>query len=161
PVRYAWGLLECLWSVGYASGNPVIGDATDVELAAQYPGEPGTLFEALFACRFIELTTDGCYQIHDLIDNAPDYVKARIRMRKRRANLQSRKKGVPNRSEQSRTSDQTRPDQTRPDQGGAGAPPSPAGPATKRKRPPRTIPDPEADMDHAPSAVPRPDLDPA
>jgi hypothetical protein len=85
PVPYAWGLLECLWSVGYASGNPVIGDAADVELAAQYPGQPGTLCDALVTCRLLDVNTDGHYEIHDLIENAPDYVKARIRMRKRRA----------------------------------------------------------------------------
>jgi hypothetical protein len=59
PVPYAWGLLECLWAVGYASGNPVIGDAADIELAAQFPGEPGTLFDALLTCRLIDETGDG------------------------------------------------------------------------------------------------------
>jgi hypothetical protein len=71
PIPHAWGYLECLWSVGYASGNPVVGDAFDVELAAQYPGEPGTLLDALLACRLIDRLDDGRYQIHDLMDNAP------------------------------------------------------------------------------------------
>src|SRR4051812_26885101 len=41
PVPHALGYLECMWSVGYQCGDPVLGDATDVELAAEWPGEPG------------------------------------------------------------------------------------------------------------------------
>src|SRR5262245_39492923 len=54
PEPHVWGYMEFLWLTGYQHGNPVLGPATDVELAAKYPGMPGRLFEALLACRFIE-----------------------------------------------------------------------------------------------------------
>jgi hypothetical protein len=41
PEPQVLGLLEYMWRVGYASGNPVIGDAIDVEIAAKWRGEPG------------------------------------------------------------------------------------------------------------------------
>jgi hypothetical protein len=41
PEPQVLGLLEYMWRVGYASGNPVIGDAIDVEIAAKWWGEPG------------------------------------------------------------------------------------------------------------------------
>jgi hypothetical protein len=41
PVAHVVGYLEMMWHVGYESGNAVLGDAVDVELAAQYPGAPG------------------------------------------------------------------------------------------------------------------------
>lgn len=77
PVPHVLGYLECLWLTGYQSGNPVVGDETDVELAARYPGPTGTFFQALLQCRFIELAANNRYQIHDLMENAPGYVTAR------------------------------------------------------------------------------------
>lgn len=83
PVPHALGYLECLWEVAYEHGNPDIGDALDVELAAQWPGERGKLCDALATCGgtgragFIEQTEDGRYQVHDLFDHCPDYVHRR------------------------------------------------------------------------------------
>lgn len=77
PVPHVRGYLECMWEVGYQSGNPLIGDALDVELAAQFPGTPGKLFAALLDSRFIDCVGESKYAIHDLLDNAPDYVRKR------------------------------------------------------------------------------------
>jgi hypothetical protein len=77
PVPHVLGYLECLWEVGYQAGNPVIGDPTDIELAAEYPGETGKLFKALLDCRLIDEVGDQ-YQIHDLMQNAPEYVQRRM-----------------------------------------------------------------------------------
>jgi hypothetical protein len=81
PVPHVWGYLECIWLVGYSHGNPHLGDEIDVELAAQFPGEPGKLCQALVKCGFINRIADGKYEIHDLLDNAPDYVRKRATRR--------------------------------------------------------------------------------
>jgi hypothetical protein len=88
PEPYALGLLEFLWRVAYQDGNPRIGDGLDVELAAKWPGDQGKLCEALLNCGgpgragFIEPVPgeEGAYQVHDLDDHAPDYVRSRRRM---------------------------------------------------------------------------------
>jgi hypothetical protein len=89
PVPHVIGYLECMWMVGYESGDPVLGDHLDVELAAEYPGERGKLFRALLECRLIDDLGDGRYAIHDLFDHAPEYVLKRA---KREAERQA--KGV-------------------------------------------------------------------
>ncbi len=77
PIPHVLGYLECMWSVGYESGRALLGDAVDVELAAQYPGTPGKLFDALLSCRLIDLVDADRYAIHDLMDHAPEYVAGR------------------------------------------------------------------------------------
>jgi hypothetical protein len=77
PVPHALGYMECLWGVCYERGDPLLGDALDVELAAQWPGEKGKLFEALRECRFIDQVEQDRYEVHDLFDHAPDYVRKR------------------------------------------------------------------------------------
>ncbi len=79
PVPHILGYLECLWQVAYECGQAVIGDAVDVELAAQFPGEPGKLTAALVGCGLIDTLEGGRYQVHDLYDHAPDYVLDRAR----------------------------------------------------------------------------------
>jgi hypothetical protein len=85
PRPYVRGLLELLWEVAYENGNPVIGDVAAVEAAAEWPGEPGKLCKMLFDCGgsragFIEPVEgeDGVFQIHDLFDHAPEYVRKRM-----------------------------------------------------------------------------------
>jgi hypothetical protein len=78
PVPHVWGYCECLWNVAYQNGDPLIGDSMDIELAAQYPGEPGKLTQALLVVRLIDEVEGGKFQIHDLHENAPDYVKKRF-----------------------------------------------------------------------------------
>lgn len=77
PEPYVLGHLEYLWRVGYSSGNPVIGDALDVELAAKWQGEPGVFCNAVTQVRLLDVTNDNKYVIHDLHKNAPSYVTLR------------------------------------------------------------------------------------
>lgn len=74
PEAHAVGYLECLWMVAYENGDPVVGDALDVELAAGWPGERGALCRALVEVRFLDVLDEGRYGIHDLFDHAPEYV---------------------------------------------------------------------------------------
>lgn len=76
-VPAALGYLECLWHVGYQSGNPFLGNAGCVELAACWEGDDGALAAALLESGFIDEGASGAYSIHDLNDHAPDYVRKR------------------------------------------------------------------------------------
>ena len=81
PRSHVRGYLECMWETTYETGDPVLGDETDVELAADWPGQPGLLVKALSECGgsrpgFIE-SVDSRWQVHDLFDHAPDYVTNR------------------------------------------------------------------------------------
>jgi hypothetical protein len=78
------GLLETMWEVGYECGNPVLGAPDQVEAAAKWPGTPGVLFEALKFCRLIDELPVDRWQIHDLMDHAPEYVKKRMARESRR-----------------------------------------------------------------------------
>jgi hypothetical protein len=80
PEPHVLGHLEFLWRVGYSSGNPVVGDEIDVELAAKWTGERGAFVKAMVSVRMLDTDeTDGSvtYSIHDLHENAPDYVSTR------------------------------------------------------------------------------------
>lgn len=50
PRPHVRGYLELLWETAYENGDPVIGDADAVEAAAEYPGPPGKLCDALLTC---------------------------------------------------------------------------------------------------------------
>jgi len=93
PEPYVLGHLEYLWRVGYASGNPFIGDSLDVEIAAKWKGERGVLTRALLEVRLLDEISENQFRIHDLHDNAPDYVRSRARQeaqrkRQRQASLE-------------------------------------------------------------------------
>lgn len=80
----AIGTLECLWRGPYDSGDPLIGTSEAVEHAAYWKGKRGSLSELLVRIGFLDITPRG-YEIHDLMDHAPDYVKKRhAREEKRR-----------------------------------------------------------------------------
>lgn len=93
----ARGSLELLWDVAYESGDEVVGDQVDVELAAGWRGEPGALVKALLNAGgpgkkgFLEEVPEqpGRYLVHDLWDHAPDYVRKR-----RERELERRTKGA-------------------------------------------------------------------
>lgn len=78
PTPHVVGYLECLWRRGYQTGSDVMGDAMDVEAAAEYPGEPGTFCRSALDVGFIEERTPGVYAIHDLYEHAPKYAKLRM-----------------------------------------------------------------------------------
>ena len=72
----AAGALECVWRMGYESGEPFVGEAAVVEYACEWKGEPGALARELVRAGFLEETEDGL-EIHDLYDHAPEDVKKR------------------------------------------------------------------------------------
>ncbi|HEV2294515.1 MAG TPA: hypothetical protein VGR35_11720 [Tepidisphaeraceae bacterium] len=90
----ARGSLELIWDTAYESGDPYIGDKMDVELAAEWEGDPGKLFTALLGsggqgrAGFIEEVPNhsGFFQVHDLWDHAPEYVKKRYTRERARKN---------------------------------------------------------------------------
>jgi hypothetical protein len=84
PEPHCLGYLEMMWHVGYASGNPVLGDAVDVELSAKYPGTKGKLAAALLECGFLDRLDGDRFAIHDLYDHAPEYVKNRAKKEEER-----------------------------------------------------------------------------
>ena len=78
-----------MWLCGYENGDPVLGDATDVELAAEWEDSgrpPGDWFQSVLASRWIDDLGDGRYAIHDLLENAPDYVRKRAKRHSERRN---------------------------------------------------------------------------
>lgn len=81
----ARGALELLWDTGYENGDDFLGSADDVELSAQWDGAPGVLVQALSSAGgsgksgFIEFDPEqGGWKIHDLFENAPEYVQKRL-----------------------------------------------------------------------------------
>lgn len=123
PVPHARGYLECLWEVAYEDGNPIIGDSTDVELAAQWPGEPGQLTQTLLDCRLIDSQSGGKYAIHDLLEHAPDYVRKRAA----RAQERAQRKAAADSDRQTADSGGQRPPN--------GSTPSPAQPSPNKNPP--------------------------
>jgi len=81
PAPFVVGLLECMWHAGQESKNSLLGDETDVELAAEWPGKPGILFEVLKDECWID-QIEGKWHIHDFEEHATDYVKRELRKRK-------------------------------------------------------------------------------
>lgn len=88
----ALGHLELMWMGVYETGDPLLGNADDVEDAADWyyddggvRPERGAFFEAVLNCGgpghsgFIEEAPGkpGFYQVHDLFHHAPDYVSRR------------------------------------------------------------------------------------
>lgn len=84
PKPYVRGLLETMWDVANECGNAILGDQAHVEAAAEWPGTPGQLFQALKELRFIDEREDGAWEIHDYWDHAPEYVKGRLRKEQQR-----------------------------------------------------------------------------
>lgn len=93
-VPHVLGYLECLWHTAYEACNPVFRDAVDVELSAEWPGEPGTFCAALVECHLLDPLEDGSrFEIHDFFDHAPEYVQKRFRREvERRQNGQARRR---------------------------------------------------------------------
>jgi hypothetical protein len=91
----ARGHLEILWESAYQSGDDYLGSSQDVESAAHWAGESGLLTKALLEAGgvgnagFIEEDPErpGHFRVHDLFENAPDYVQKR---RERELNRKAR-----------------------------------------------------------------------
>ena len=107
PEAHALGHVEMLWEVAYENGNAVLGDATDVELAAGWTGAAGALCRALLECGgatrhgLIDELETGIFQVHDLMDHAPEYVGNR----RKRVEEKSKDKICENCGKPFRTSD--------------------------------------------------------
>jgi hypothetical protein len=81
----ARGSLELIWDVCCSNFDDYLGSAEDVELFAEWDGEPGALAKAL-----AEAGGEGCagfierdpfrpgWRVHDFCDHAPDYVLKRM-----------------------------------------------------------------------------------
>ena len=82
----ARGSLELIWDTCYEAGVAYLGDADDVEAAAQWTGEPGLLARSLLdaggegEAGFIDELPGrpGHFECHDLYDHAPEYVRKRF-----------------------------------------------------------------------------------
>jgi hypothetical protein len=99
PAVYVEAHLEAMWKVGYENGDPLIGDADDVELAAEWEDSQrpaGDFFKAALESRWIDPVDEGRFQIHDLLDHAPDYVKKRAQRHLARKNKDLRPKTADN-----------------------------------------------------------------
>ena len=80
------GHLELLWETAYESGKAEVGTSRQVELSSGWGGKAGVFCQSALDCGgdgepgFIELIEDkpGRYQVHDLYDHAPEYVKKRM-----------------------------------------------------------------------------------
>lgn len=83
----ARGHLELLWDSAYEAGDELVGDAVDVELAADWKGTPGVLASAMTRAGFLD-ELDGSFTIHDFWHHAPAYVrKRRTRENERRSKV--------------------------------------------------------------------------
>lgn len=81
PRPYALGLLEFMWDHCYESGDPFLGTVKAIKITCDWDGEADELVSALLESEFIDDLGDGKYQVHDLHENAPSYVKDRWRKR--------------------------------------------------------------------------------
>lgn len=97
PDVYIEAHLNAMWNPCYQSGNPMLGEQIDVELAAEWSDskrETGEWFKAVLKAGFIDpVEQDGTrrdagdadarpcvhYAVHDLFDWAPDYVLERAK----------------------------------------------------------------------------------
>lgn len=83
PLFKAIGILETLWNYANATGQYQFESAGDIEAIIEWDGEAGACSDALIKHGWID-QIDGRYEIHDYIENAPEFVKQRDRQRKYR-----------------------------------------------------------------------------
>lgn len=72
------GHLELLWQTAWASHRISFDSAEDVELAAEWDGQPGKLADAFLSAGFLDKTDLGI-EIHDWWDHFPEFVRKRKR----------------------------------------------------------------------------------
>jgi len=90
PAPYVLGHLEFIWQFAHneaakasALESPVFEDMADVELIAEWNGEPGALADALLVGGWFH-QRDGGYVINDYEEHAPHWVKDCIQKRSKR-----------------------------------------------------------------------------
>jgi len=78
---YAQAHLDALWETAHTQGRPWFRSPEEVEMAAEWEGEPGVMFAALMAgvvdgdAGFIEALPDGTFGIHDYFEHLNDGLK--------------------------------------------------------------------------------------
>jgi hypothetical protein len=77
------GHLEMMWLTAHASGNPTFPSSRHVEAAAEWSGDAGAFAEGMTEEGFLDTEEDGSLTIHDYLDHAPEYVKARFKARQK------------------------------------------------------------------------------
>lgn len=98
PDAHVLGHLEMLWLQAHANESPIFESLDDVEIAAGWDGEPGTLANAMLKSRWLDQRDEGSYECHDYWDHAPHYVIDRIRKRRERRKYKERPGHVPDTS---------------------------------------------------------------
>jgi len=88
PEPHVLGHLEYMWRVAYESADALLGDSTDVELAAKWAGKRDDYTQALVQTGFLDESAGG-YVIHDFWVHAPDYVQ-----KKAEREIERQKKGL-------------------------------------------------------------------
>ena len=83
PLFKVIGILETIWNYANATGQYQFECASDIEAIIEWDGEAGACSDALIKHGWID-QIDGGYEIHDYIENAPEFVKQRDRQRKYR-----------------------------------------------------------------------------
>ena len=87
----ASGLLEAVWHSAYTVADPYVGTAEDVADSCDWarlahligqPDDPTVLVDLLKTCGFLDEPTPGHYVVHDLLDHAPGFVRAKWARRK-------------------------------------------------------------------------------
>jgi hypothetical protein len=152
PRPHVRGYLDMLWDTVYENGDPVIGDPAAVEAVAEYPGETGRLFSALLSCGgegkagFIEPVPGHPerFQVHDLFDHAPDYVKKRHAREKERQTTADNGGQNPPTAENGRTPAPAPAPRKNPTGGAATPPDPPGGGCSQSDSPDRSTPSPPA-----------------
>lgn len=99
PFIYVRAHLEAMWDVGYKDGNPLLGSKEDVESSAEWQltgRKTGEWFDAVRLTGFIDELAGNTFQIHDLFEHAPEYVKKRKLRHDERRNKNLRSKTADN-----------------------------------------------------------------
>jgi hypothetical protein len=108
-----------------------LGDAEDVELAAEWGDsrrKAGDWFNAVLKCGWVDEVEPGRYEIHDLLDHAPDYVRKRAYRHEQRKDKGLRRKTAD-------TGGQRQASQSRQSENGGTPAPAPAPAPSPKEKP--------------------------
>ena len=141
PKPHAVGYLEFL--THYVCTHHIDGDLStlndaEIEMAAEWEGEPGAFLRAAIARRFIDRDDEGT-RIHDWIDWCPDWVKKRLvrlckcTVEELPARLAERRRTAPDGQQRRRTAPNGADDTTADADGAARTTPAPGGAEQRRK----------------------------
>jgi hypothetical protein len=75
------GHLESLWMCTYQAKSPILDSADDVEMLAEWEGEPGAFVAAAVTEGWLDDLGDGRLAVHNWFKRAPDYVPTDVARR--------------------------------------------------------------------------------